>query len=164
MSEAPSNLQVMEALLGQSLAGMELSFGVAGDEVVVNIKRQDILAACRRARDDPRLDFDYLRCLSAVDYPERFEVVYHLYSLNHQHKAVFKVALPKTEGETAEVDSVTSVWKGADWHEREIRDMFGIVFEGHPHLVPLLMEEGLEDVHPLLKSRPIVPPRDVRAS
>lgn len=163
----------MEELIGSALgglAGKELSFGVAVDEVVVNIKPQDILAACRRAREDPHLDFAYLRCLSAVDYPERFEVVYHLYSLNHQHKAVFKVALPKGEGPKAEsasggeVDSVTSVWKGADWHEREIRDMFGIVFKGHQHLVPLLMDEGLENVHPLLKSRPIVPPRDTHAS
>ncbi len=166
MSELPADLQAMQELLGSALgglAGMEPSFDVAVDEVVAHIKPQDILEACRRAKDDPRLDFDYLRCLSAVDYEDRFEVLYHLYSMGRGHKAVFKVALPKEEGQEPEVDSVISVWKGADWHEREARDMFGIGFRGHPHLVPLLMDYGLEDVHPLLKSFPLVPPRDIRA-
>jgi NADH-quinone oxidoreductase subunit C len=154
----------MQELVGQVLEGMGVSFGTAVDEVVVNIRPQDILAACRRAREDPRLDCDYLRCLSAVDYADRFELLYHFYSMARRHKAVFKVALPKVEGEPAVADSVISIWNAADWHEREIRDMFGISFRGHPHLVPLLMDVGLEDVHPLLKSYPIVPPRDIRAS
>ena len=98
----------------------------------------------------PRLTFDYLRCLSAVDYVDRIEVVYHLFSLERRHKMVVKVSL---EPDSPRVASVVSVWKGADWFEREAHDLFGVEFEGHPNLAPLLLYEGFEGC-PGLKSFP----------
>jgi NADH-quinone oxidoreductase subunit C len=80
------------------------------------------------------------------------EVVYHLYSYTHKHNVTVKTRLPQEE---ARVPSVTSVWKGADWHEREAAEMFGIVFEGHPNLVPLLLPEDMTDHHPLRKDNPL---------
>lgn len=140
--------QTLEGLLGAALGPMALSMVRSRDEVVVEIGRTNIREACRRAKLDPSLDVDYLRCLSGVDYPDRFEVVYHLYSTRKRHRVVFKVRLPK---ENPTVDSVTQVWRGANWHEREATDMFGIRFTGHPDPRTLLLMEGQED-HPLLKS------------
>ena len=120
------------------------------DEVVVAVGPTELLAVCRTAREDPRLTFDYLRCLSAVDYVDRIEVVYHLFSLERRHKMVVKVSL---EPDSPRVASVVSVWKGADWFEREAHDLFGVEFEGHPNLAPLLLYEGFEGC-PGLKSFP----------
>jgi NADH-quinone oxidoreductase subunit C len=77
---------------------------------------------------EPELSFDSLQCLSAVDYKEHMEVVYHLFSMRHRHKFVFKAKLTR---ENPRVATVEGVWRGANWHEREAYDMMGIVFEGH---------------------------------
>ena len=99
----------------------------------------------RRVQDPiPRLDFDYLRCLSVVDYVEvsgELEVNYHLYSYSLRHKMVVKTRLSE---KMPAVPTVTGVWAGAGWHERESHDLFGVRFEGHPNLVPLLLYEGFE--------------------
>lgn len=81
----------------------------------------------------------------------RFEVVYHLLSLAHRHRLRLKVLV---EDADPRVDSVTSVWTGANWFEREVWDMFGIVFTGHPHLKRLLLYEGFQG-HPLRKDYPV---------
>ncbi|GIW11669.1 MAG: hypothetical protein KatS3mg061_2726 [Dehalococcoidia bacterium] len=101
----------------------------------------------------PALAFDYLRCLSAVDYVDYMEVVYHLFSLRHRQKAVLKTRLVEPH---LEVDSVVAVWRGADWHEREAADLFGIVFRHHPHLKRLLLPDEFEGF-PLRKSYPLAP-------
>lgn len=147
----PEALEGMRDLVSRALPGMELAFETSIDELVVRVKQEGLLKVCQVAKGDKQLAFDYLRCLSGVEYPDRFEAVYHLYSTKKRHKLVIKTKLPKEE---PIVDSVTSVWKGADWHEREAAEMFGITFAGHPHLVPLLLEEGLEE-RPLLKSHPL---------
>lgn len=89
-------------------------------------------------KDDPRLQFDYLNSLTAVDWLDRFEVVYHLYSIPRKHHVTLKVRLDR---ENPTLPSVTSVWKAANWQEREVYDMFGIRFEGHPDLRRILLEE-----------------------
>ena len=122
-------------------------------EVILTVDRGDLLRVMRAARDDPRLGFEYLRCLSGVDYMEQgLEVVYHLYSYAHKHSVTIKARLPQDD---ARLPSVTSVWKGADWHEREAAEMFGLFFEGHPNLVPLLLPEDMTDHHPLRKDNPL---------
>jgi NADH-quinone oxidoreductase subunit C len=104
-------------------------------------------------RDNPRLDLKLLRCLSGVDHEaEGMEVVYHLMSLTKPHEVTIKAKLPP---DSLHVASVASVWSAADWHEREARDMFGIEFDGHPHLVPLLLPEDMTDHFPLRKDNPL---------
>ncbi len=142
--------QALSALLPTALQGVEASFGTALDEVTVVVEPADVPQVCRTAREDPALDFDYLRALSVVDYEERLEVNYHLLSLANRHKMVVKTNLPP---DTPRVPTVTGVWRGANWYEREGHDLFGVVFEGHPDLSPLLLYEGFEG-HPGLKSFP----------
>jgi NADH-quinone oxidoreductase subunit C len=122
-------------------------------DVILTIDRGDVVRVLRAARDDPRLDFKYLRCLSGVDHMENgLEVVYHLYSYTHKHNVTIKTRLPQDD---PRVPSVISIWRGADWHEREAAEMFGISFEGHPNLVPLLLPEDMTDHHPLRKDSPL---------
>ncbi len=134
-------------------AGFEAEVGAAVDEVTLTISPEDVPAVCDICKNDPRLKFDYLRCLSVVDYVEgsgEFEVNYHLYSLDFRHKMVVKTRLPE---DAPVVRSVVGVWTGADWFERESNDLFGVVFEGHPNLAPLLLYEGFEG-YPGRKSFP----------
>ena len=95
--------------------------------------------------------FDYLRCQSGVDYLSELESVYHLYSFTHGHSLAVKVRCP---AEDTHIPTVCDLWAAANWHERETHEMFGIVFDGHPDLRPLLLEEGL-GYYPLLKSHPL---------
>lgn len=105
--------------------------------------------------DTPELYFDYLTDLCGVDYFEkkepRFEVVYHLYSIRHKHMLRLRAEVSEEE---CSIDSVTGIWKGAEWHERECFDMFGITFTGHPDLRRVLMPEDWEG-HPLRKDYPL---------
>lgn len=122
-------------------------------DVVIVIDRKDVGRVMRAAKDDPRLDLKYLRCLCGVDYMEEgLEVVYQLYSFNLKHGVTIKTRLPQDD---ARVESVASVWRGAYWHERETAEMFGIVFEGHPDPRPLLLPEDMTDHHPLRKDNPL---------
>lgn len=90
-------------------------------------------------RDNEELKFDYLFCLTAVDRTENLEVVYHLRSTLHKHEMVMHI---KTAGrENPEVASVTSVWPTAEFHEREVFDLFGIRFTGHPDLRRIFLED-----------------------
>ena len=142
--------KALSALLPDLLKDFDVEIGAAVDEVVVTAKPEDVPDVCRIAKEDPRLDCNYLRCLSVVDYEERLEVVYHLFSLEKRHKMVVKTSVSPDE---PVVPSVVSVWRGADWFEREGHDLFGVVFQGHPNLVPLLLYEGFEG-YPGRKSFP----------
>ena len=152
--EAPAGLdargEALTNVLPLFLEGIEFELAAALDEVVVAVGAADMPELCRRAKETPGLDFDYLRCVSVVDYVERLEVSYHLFSLSRRHKMVVKVSLDPDE---PRVPTVTGVWRGAEWFEREGHDLFGVVFDGHPDLSPLLLYEGFEG-HPGLKSFP----------
>lgn len=100
-----------------------------------------IVDICLFLRDDPGLRFDYLMSLTGVDWTDRLEVVYHLYSIPMKHYLTLKIG---TDRESPSVPSVCPVWKAADWQEREVYDMFGIAFEGHPDLRRILMEDDWE--------------------
>ena len=99
-------------------------------------------------RDDADLQFDFLMCLSGVDYTKGvLGVVYHLYSMTKRHKITLKVDVP---ADKAEVPSVTNIWPSANWHEREAYDLFGIKFNGHPDLRRILLPDDW-DGYPLRK-------------
>jgi len=123
------------------------------NEITVVVTRSEIVRVCRHLKEDPDLRYDFLSDLTAVDrlreHP-RFEVVYHLYSLQFKRRVRLRVQVE--EGEA--VPSVTPVWGTADWHEREVYDMFGVGVEGHPDLRRILMPEAWEG-HPLRKDYPV---------
>lgn len=98
--------------------------------------------------DDPELDFKFLNAISAVDFVEHFELVYHLMSLAKEHTGVIRSRVYGREEPT--VDSVVSVWRGADFQEREIWDLMGVRFTGHPNMKRIMLWEGFEG-HPLRK-------------
>ena len=124
------------------------------DQVSVTIKRDKIIDICRYLYEDPDIRMDFLSDLCGVDYPERksrFEIVYNLCSLKHGHRIRIKALIP---ADNPSIDSVVSIWSGANWHEREACDMFGIVFNGHPDLRRILMPEEWNGF-PLRKNYPL---------
>jgi len=133
----------------------------------VVIEPADLVEVCRFLRDDPRLQFDMLNCITGIDYCEpdpakaakagfepHLEVVYHLTSFVKRHRFVLKLVLPRWKdgkaGALPEVPSVTSIWRAADWHERETYDLVGVWFTGHPDLRRILLADDWEG-HPLRK-------------
>ncbi|HAL48048.1 MAG: NADH-quinone oxidoreductase subunit C [SAR202 cluster bacterium] len=112
------------------------------------IDSESLLDASRFLKTDADLDFAYLTAVSAVDYIEYFELVYHLLSTRYNHSVVVKSKLFGREAPT--VSSVTGVWRGADLQEREVWDLMGIRFEGHPNLKRVMLWEGFPG-HPLRK-------------
>ena len=112
------------------------------------VKPSLIDSVFRFLRDDPELDFQYLNSISAVDFIEHFELTYHLTSIQRQHTALVKSKVFGRENLT--VPSVYGVWRGADFQEREIWDLMGIHFEGHPNMKRIMLWEGFEG-HPLRK-------------
>ena len=124
---------------------------------------ESLAEVCAFLRDEPELRFNFLHCISGVDYlqtdPKKkvdwqphVEVMYHLSSMVHGHRLVLKVVLPRwkdgVEGRLPEVPTVSGVWKTADWHEREVYDLSGIFFRGHPDLRRILCPEDWAG-HPL---------------
>ena len=124
----------------------------------VTVDAADLPAVCQFVRNDPALRFDLLNCISGVDYLEpdpkkalkagfepHLEVVYHLSSFTHKHRFAVKVFLPRWKddkaGELPEVPSVVSLWGTADWHEREVYDLSGVRFMGHPNLTRILLSD-----------------------
>lgn len=110
----------------------------------LTIAKANIAEVCFFLRDTEKLYFDYMSCLTGLDNgPEKntMEVIYHLYSIPYDHSLVLKVETDRT---SPEVPTVCTVWRTADWHEREAYDMYGIKFSGHPDLRRILMPADWE--------------------
>ena len=125
-------------------------------DTVVVVRRERLLDSLRWLRDTPDQRFDYLVDVTAVEYRDRerpLEVVYFLRSLDRRADLRVKVELDAA-GELA-VDSVVGLWAGANWLEREVYDMFGITFHGHPDLRRILMWETYAEGYPLRKDFPL---------
>src|SRR5208283_1044697 len=124
-------------------------------QVSVVMRKDRIKEIMQYLHEAPELYFNFLEDLCGVDYlgkkEPRFEVVYHLFSLRHRHMIRIKAGVPE---EDASIDSIVGIWTGADWHERECFDLFGITFKGHPDLRRILMPEDWEG-HPLRKDYPL---------
>ena len=150
---APSAIAV--ALRAQFASGVERVVVSCGDTIVYVTRESshDILAWLK---DTPGQEFDYLTDVTAVEYrdPELpLEVVYQLRSLGRREDLRIKIALDRNG--PLEVRSVWDLWRGADWLEREVYDMFGITFHGHPDLRRILMWETYAEGHPLRKDFPL---------
>ncbi len=138
------------AALRESLPAAVEEVTTALGETTLWIAKDQIVPVCRFLKEQ---GFVRLSGLTAVDrFPakDRFEVVYLLHSLSANSRLRLKCRL----GEPFEIDSVTGVWKSADWYEREVFDLFGIVFRGHPNLRRIMMPENWEG-HPLRKDYPV---------
>ncbi len=162
MTSADS-IAVLESRLGAKIKDKKLD---AIDPFMV-VEPANLVEVCRFLRDDARLKFDILNCISGVDYLEldpkkapkagyepHLEVVYHLSSYTHKHRLVVKVLLPRWKdnkpGELPEVPTLASIWPAADWHEREVFDLAGVMFTGHPDLRRILLSDDWVG-HPLRK-------------
>ena len=115
---------------------------------VLRVKSQKIADVANFMKSDSGLDFNFLNSISAVDYIDHFEVVYHLTSLNKRHTAIVKTRLDGRDDLT--LPSGYHLWRGADFQEREIWDLMGISFSGHPNMKRIMLWEGFEG-HPLRK-------------
>ncbi|MGZ4129757.1 MAG: NADH-quinone oxidoreductase subunit C [Actinomycetota bacterium] len=124
---------------------------VARGQAVLSVEREHLLDELASVRDDADLRLDFLSSVTATDWPERtprFWLAYELYSVEHKHRLRVKVGLPD---EDPRVPSVTGLFQTANFQEREVFDLFGIGFDGHPDLRRILMPEGWEG-YPLRKT------------
>jgi NADH-quinone oxidoreductase subunit C len=144
------------AALTQKFGDAVLRASVVWGETTVFIARDRAREIIQWLHDDPSQQYDYLADLTAIEYREAevpIEVVWHLRSLPYRRFLRIKAELPKDA--PLEVDSVWSIYRGADWFERECYDMFGITFNGHPDLRRLLMWEQYREGYPLRKDFPL---------
>jgi len=149
----PDNLKEnpVAAAVEGALAPAVLEGKFEHGELTLVIAPAMIVAVCRLLNEQ---QFERLSGVTAVDwYPAepRFEVVYHLHSVGNNQRVRLKCRL---RGEAPEIDSVTGVWRGADWYEREVYDLFGVVFRGHSNLRRILMPDNWLG-HPLRKDYPV---------
>jgi NADH-quinone oxidoreductase subunit C len=160
-------VQIIE-IVEQSLSGKVKEKKLDAIDPWFAVEPGNLLEVCRFLRDDPRLKFEMLNCISGVDYLEpdpkkvakagfqpHTEVVYHFQSLTHRHRCVLKVMLPRWKddkvGQLPEVPSVMALWAAADWHEREVYDLSGVWFTGRTdELTRILLAEDWQG-HPLRK-------------
>ncbi len=155
------------SLLEERFPGKIKAKSLEAIDPFVVVETDSLPEVCRFLKEDPRLAFDLLHDVSGVDYLEpdpkkaakagfepHVEVVYHLQSFRHRHRFVLKVSLPRWKegqvGQLPEVPSLTPLYNSADWHEREVYDLVGVVFVGHPELSRILLAEDWIG-HPLRK-------------
>jgi NADH-quinone oxidoreductase subunit C len=141
--------QHIAGLLGPAQRHSEIRFG----ELTVHVSADQIVSVLKTLRDDQRCLFTTFIDLTAVDYParaQRFEIVYHLLSMRKNQR----IRIKTTTDEDTPVATITGLWPCADWYEREVFDMFGVAFAGHPDLRRILTDYGFQG-HPLRKEFPM---------
>ena len=136
----PAGKELLDVYL-EVLKEFDPRAGALDDIPQVSVERQHTLRACQLIKDDPRIAAKMLLCLACVDYSEYFQMVYVLQSLEPERTLALRTDVPYSD---ATVPSVTPVWRAANWYEREAHDLFGVAFDGHPDLTPLLLYEGFE--------------------
>ncbi|MCP2620051.1 NADH-quinone oxidoreductase subunit C [Candidatus Aminicenantes bacterium AC-334-K16] len=150
-------LKALQDKFAQDIIRLGQQFG----DDIIQIKKKALLPIVNFLRKEP-YEFTMLLDLTCVDYlddEERFEMVYHLFSLKNNIRLRIKARLKESD---LKIDSVTSIWKNANWLEREVYDMFGVQFEGHPDLRRIFMYDGFEGYplrkdYPLRKRQPRIP-------
>jgi NADH:ubiquinone oxidoreductase subunit C len=125
-----------------------LTFEEGGQWLNVNIESKDWLPFAKQLHNTSGLDFDYLFCLTCVDWKTHLAMVYHLESTKHRHTIVVKSKLDRIH---PEIETVSQIWKTAEFHEREVYELFGVKFLNHPDLRLLILPDGWEGKFPLRK-------------
>ena len=129
------------AVSQEVLKGFHTQAGALDDLPQLTIQAKDTALVCGIAKEDPRLAMRQLLCLACVDYQDHLQLVYFLHSLDTDYTLVLKTSVTS---DNPQVPSITGIWRAGDWYEREAHDLFGVEFEGHPGLTPLLLYEGFE--------------------
>jgi NADH-quinone oxidoreductase subunit C len=149
----PSLDDTIWSAVDAALAGITATAERGALDLIVTMPRDEVIRGLAALRHNEALAFDYLRCLTAVDNEDDgVDVVYHLYSTTRRLNLTVKATLPN---ESLVVDTATTVWRAANWLEREAAEMFGIRFNGHPDPRNLLMPEDMTDTFPLRKDHPL---------
>ena len=136
--------EILKAFLNQFPGKIE-EIPFVGVDAAFSVDKDIILEVCKFARENQELSFDLLACQTCIDYVEHMEIVYNLFSFAKRHKIVIKTKVERD----GEMDSVTPVWKAANWHEREIAELFGATFKNHPDPRPILLPEDWDQGHPM---------------
>ena len=124
------------------------TFEEGGEWITVNVEHGNWLSFALQLRHEPTLSFDYLFCLTCVDWKTHLTMVYHLDSTQYRHNIVVKIKLDRSK---PEVETVSAIWKTAEFHEREVYEMFGVNFLNHPDLRLLILPDGWEGKNPMRK-------------
>ena len=124
------------------------TFEEGGEWITVNVEPQSWLSFARQLRSDDALFFDYLFCLTCIDWKTHLTMVYHLSSTRYRHNMVVKAKLDRNK---PEIETVSHIWRTAEFHEREVYEMFGVNFLNHPDLRLLILPDGWEGKNPLRK-------------
>jgi len=161
------DVQALHARLAQAFPSVVVGADLSAVDPWIEIRPEALTDVARFLLDEPDLAFNMLHCITAVDYFEpdakkaaqvewqpHLELIYHLSSLTHRHRLVLKLSLPRWRdekpGRLPEVASVADIWTTAEWHEREVFDLSGVSFRGHPDLRRILCPEDWPG-HPLRK-------------
>jgi NADH-quinone oxidoreductase subunit C len=139
--------------IADALKGGLLTHSIAHGELTIVVPARDIVATIKVLRDDERCQYFSIIDVTAIDWPSRearFDIVYHLLSPTHNRRIRVKIEV----GEATPVPSIIAVFPGADWFEREVYDLYGVPFTGHPDMRRLLTDYGFEG-HPLRKDFPL---------
>ncbi|MFN8242854.1 MAG: NADH-quinone oxidoreductase subunit C [Ferruginibacter sp.] len=124
------------------------TYDESGEWLNCNVDPGDWLTLAQQLRNDESLWFDYLFCLTCIDWKTHLTMVYHLSSTRHRHNIVIKI---KLDARQPEVETVSHIWRTAELHEREVYEMFGVQFLNHPDLRLLILPDGWEGKNPLRK-------------
>ena len=124
------------------------TFDESGEWLNSSIAPGELLATAEILRNKPELNFDYLFCQTCVDWKTHLTMVYHFESTTYRHQAVMKIQLDRNK---REIETVSHIWRTAEFHEREIYEMFGVNFLNHPDLRLLILPDGWEGKKPMLK-------------
>ncbi|MGR6835455.1 NADH-quinone oxidoreductase subunit C [Syntrophomonas erecta] len=137
----------LEEIIKDLQQAMGDNIEISADNVFtwVRTSPNNLIALLSKLKDE--YGFNYLANLTSVDFPDRFEIIYHIYSIPDNRKIGVKTSVDKNK---AEIPSAASIWLTADWQEREVYDLMGIRFSGHPNLIRILLPDDFEG-HPLRK-------------
>lgn len=147
--------EIILSRLKANLPNIDIETSEYKDELTLQVHKKNIVDVCRILKSNDELKFLVCEDVTAIDWArrkDRFTVVYHLFSLKNKFRVVVK---SNVDEEDCSIDTVSSIWRAANWHEREVYDMYGIIFNNHSDLRRMYMPEEFE-YHPLRKDFPLL--------